>query len=275
MNDIIAFSRLIVALEPWLDHLVFIGGWAHRLYRFHPTSTPPQYFPITTRDADIAFEISPKIEGDIKQALLNAGFSEELSGNHQPAISQYSLGEENTGFYVEFLAPQRGSGRRRDGSIVVTAAQAGVTAQLLRHLDILLFKPWSVNISDAQGFELDSPRHIQIANPVAFISQKLLIHDQRGRGKKSQDIMYIHDTLELFIASLGTLNDVWRDGICEQSPERIAKRVMAIAHEVFVEVNDAIRDAAQIDPGRNMRPEAIRQFCDVALDTIFNSRGKG
>ena len=27
------FVRLIEALEPWLEELVLIGGWAHRLYR--------------------------------------------------------------------------------------------------------------------------------------------------------------------------------------------------------------------------------------------------
>lgn len=27
------FVRLIEALEPWLEEVVLIGGWAHRLYR--------------------------------------------------------------------------------------------------------------------------------------------------------------------------------------------------------------------------------------------------
>ena len=31
------FARLIQALDPWLDQLVVIGGWAHRLYRIHPS----------------------------------------------------------------------------------------------------------------------------------------------------------------------------------------------------------------------------------------------
>jgi hypothetical protein len=28
-----AFSKFIVALEPWLGEVVLVGGWAHRLYR--------------------------------------------------------------------------------------------------------------------------------------------------------------------------------------------------------------------------------------------------
>jgi hypothetical protein len=31
-----AFSKFIVALEPWLGEAVLIGGWAHRLYRLDP-----------------------------------------------------------------------------------------------------------------------------------------------------------------------------------------------------------------------------------------------
>src|ERR1700679_4262782 len=30
------FARLVDALEPWLDQVVIIGGWAHRLYRLPP-----------------------------------------------------------------------------------------------------------------------------------------------------------------------------------------------------------------------------------------------
>ena len=26
------------SLEPWLDQLVIIGGWAHQLYRLHPAA---------------------------------------------------------------------------------------------------------------------------------------------------------------------------------------------------------------------------------------------
>lgn len=35
MNDIqnpAAFQRLVASLEPWLDQVVVVGGWAHQLY---------------------------------------------------------------------------------------------------------------------------------------------------------------------------------------------------------------------------------------------------
>jgi hypothetical protein len=38
--DIEHFARLIDTLHPWLDQVVIIGGWAHRLYRLHPLAQP-------------------------------------------------------------------------------------------------------------------------------------------------------------------------------------------------------------------------------------------
>ena len=36
--DLEDFGRLVDALTPWLDQVVIIGGWAHRLYRFRMLS---------------------------------------------------------------------------------------------------------------------------------------------------------------------------------------------------------------------------------------------
>lgn len=34
MEDLANFARLVEAIRPWLAHVVIVGGWAHRLYRF-------------------------------------------------------------------------------------------------------------------------------------------------------------------------------------------------------------------------------------------------
>jgi hypothetical protein len=49
------FSRLIAALEPYLDQVVIIGGWAHQLYRRHPAAQALDYPPLLTLDTDVAF----------------------------------------------------------------------------------------------------------------------------------------------------------------------------------------------------------------------------
>lgn len=55
------FAQLIVALEPWLTQVVIIGGWAHRLYRLHPSAQHIEYLPLTTLDTDIAVPARLKV----------------------------------------------------------------------------------------------------------------------------------------------------------------------------------------------------------------------
>ena len=39
-DDVRSFARLVDCAAPWLDQVVIIGGWAHRLYRIHPLAQP-------------------------------------------------------------------------------------------------------------------------------------------------------------------------------------------------------------------------------------------
>ncbi len=49
MEDLANFARLVEAIRPWLTHVVIVGGWAHRLYRFHPLARLPLSFSRRTR----------------------------------------------------------------------------------------------------------------------------------------------------------------------------------------------------------------------------------
>jgi hypothetical protein len=50
---------------------------------------------------------------------------------------------------------------------------------------------------------------VRIPNPVSFIAQKLLIQQDRRPEKRPQDLLYIHDTLELFAHRLPELGVLW------------------------------------------------------------------
>lgn len=128
MSDRAAFATLVHALSPWRQQLVIVGGWAHQLYRLHQTASVPNYAPLTTLDADIAFAEGAAFQGNIKDRLVEAGFTEQLSGNHRPPVSQYTLGDETAGFYAEFLTPLTGSGRTRTSKPLATVGNAGITA---------------------------------------------------------------------------------------------------------------------------------------------------
>jgi hypothetical protein len=105
---------------------------------------------------------------------------------------------------------------------------------------------------------------------VSFIVQKLLIHKHRDADKKAQDVLYIHDTLELFGASLGKLRTVWEDEVRPKIPARTKKRAIAVATELFENVTDVIREAARIPQDRRLQPENIRTATHYGLEEVFD-----
>ena len=273
MEDVANFARLIEAIRPWLPHLVIVGGWAHRLHRFHPLATNQDYQPLLTRDVDVAFSLNAPLEGDIQEALDQADFKAELSSEFTPPVTHYRLGEEDAGFYAEFLTAKKGDGLKRDKQPDLTVLKAGITAQKLRHLDLLLDSPWLVHVG-IDTIPVARPVDLFVPNPVSFIVQKLLIHKRRDANKKAQDVLYLHDTLELFGGSLGKIKTVWDGEVRPKIPAKTVNRAIGVANELFENVTDTIREAARIPADRELQPENIRAAILYGLDEIFELSGK-
>ena len=269
MEDLANFARLIEAIRPWLIHVVIVGGWAHRLHRLHPLATVQEYQPLRTRDVDLAFSLNAPLEGDLSDALKQAGFKEELSGEDTPPVTHYYLGEEDSGFYAEFLTVKKGSGIKRDGKPDSTVSKAGITAQKLKHLELLLAEPWKVQVGVETKVPIERAVDLVVPNPVGFIVQKLLIHKHRDADKKAQDTLYIHDTLQLFGASLDKLRTVWEAEVRPKMAPKTAKRALATASELFENVTDTIRNAARIPQDRNLQPENLRAAVQYGLNEVF------
>jgi hypothetical protein len=268
MEDLANFARLVEAVRPWLTHLVIVGGWAHRLYRFHPLATSQDYQPLRTRDVDLAFSLKAPPEGDLRAALKQAGFEEELSGEHTPPVTHYYLGEGDGGFYAEFLTVKQGGDLKRDGKSDLTISKAGITAQKLRHLDLLFNSPWLVRVR-IETIPVAGAIDLVVPNPVSFIVQKLLIHKHRNDDKKAQDILYIHDTLELFSASLDKLRAVWEAEVRRTMLPKTATRSLVTASILFENVTDTIRNATRIPLDRNLQPENLRAAVQYGLNEVF------
>jgi hypothetical protein len=271
VDDSAAFARLIQALRPWLGHLVIVGGWAHRLHRMHPLAGTPTYAPLRTRDVDLALSLRAPLDGDIRSALEAAKFKPEYSGDSRPPVTQYALTDDDAGFYAEFLVPLYGSEATRNGSQDVTVSKAGVNAQKLRHLDLLLVAPWSVQIGPGREISFDDPVDVLVPNAVSFIIQKVLIHEKRKPWKKAQDVLYIHDTLELFGAALDDLRSLWIDHVRPDMAAKTAKRAESAAQALFQQVTDTIRDAARMPQDRRLTPEALRAACGYGIDSLFGA----
>jgi len=255
------FGRFVAAIEPWLPRLVFIGGWAHRLYRMHPHAQTLDYPPLMTLDTDVAMPAALPIgESVIRERLLAHGFTEEFMGADHPPATHYHL-RDSGGFYAEFLTPLSGAPSDRSGKRKATAAVGGVVSQQLRHIDLLLDGPWTV--------EFPTGVRLQVANPTSFLAQKMLIHKARDRRNRAKDVLYIHDTLELFGSALPELRRLWRDVLAPGLPPRTAGAVSRSSRELCGEITDDIRRASEIGADRRLTPETVRLVCAYGLDQVF------
>ncbi len=271
MNDLAAFSKLVQALDRWRAHLIFIGGWGHRLHRLDPRANQLPYQPVFTKDSDLAFSGQAPLEGDIRAALLDHGFKEQLAGEFKPPAAHYTLGEDTAGFYAEFLTPLTGSGYKRNREPDATLLAGGISAQKIRHLDILLVDPWVTTVGPEQGIPLEGAVDIQVVNPLCFMVQKFLIQKDRSASKRAQDLLYIHDTLQVFASLLPQFNGSWRSTVKPALDLQggHSQAVENAAAKAFAAVDDTIRSAVRIPQDRVIDPEAFRLTCQLSFETIF------
>ena len=270
-SEVEYFARLVEALDPWLDQVVIIGGWAHRLYRLHPLAQPLDYKPLGTFDTDIAVPLDLPVTGEqLRTRLLERGFREEMMGDMQPPAAHYRVESGDNSFYAEFLTPLEGSAVKRRSGRDVTARVSGVSVQKLRHLELLLANPWEVMITPTGDYPAPKEQRIRVPNPAAYLVQKILIHDKRDGDSRAKDILYIHDTIETFGGDLAAIREQWQTRVRPSLHARMTRVIERAAEENFREVDDTIREAARIATGRNLTPEMVRELCAFGWQQIFS-----
>ena len=266
-----SFARLVASLRPWLAQVVVVGGWAHRLYRLHPLAQQLRYEPLATLDADVALPAGLKVSGDeIYQRLASNRFEAEFLGHHKPPAAHYRLTVPGIEFYAEFVAPLAGSAISRGGRQKRTQTVGGISSQNLRYIEVLLARPWSVTLSSNNGFPLANER-VQIANPVSFLAQKILIHRRRNRQDRAKEILYMHDTIETFATAVGDLHTEWITNIQHELHPKSVRTVQRAVASIFGAVTDPIRAASRIVQGRNLTAELIRETCNAGFTRIFQT----
>lgn len=119
------------------------------------------------------------------------------------------------------------------------------------------------------GVPVAADVNLRVPNPTSFIVQRLLIHPDRPPGKRAQDVLYIHDTLELFGGSLGELRRLWIEGVRRRMPPKTARRAETMARELFAEVTDTIREAARIPQDRRIAAENVQRAVEYGLGEIL------
>ncbi len=277
------FVRIAEALQPYVDHLVIAGAWAHRLFTFHPLATPRPFQPLMSEDADVATpDRLPALPDTIAGLLQAAGFLRILAGSGRRPSCRYYVGGRERGLYVEFIAPLRGSGRglgrgrgsgRGDDAILEIA---GVTAPRLRFVDLLFVEPWSLILTERDGFRVGRRRlGLRVANPVSYLAQKVLTIDRRSRAaKKAKDVLYVHDTLGIFGDSLASLAGP-AGQVLARLPARTRSRFHRLRVDLFLDPS-LMEKAAVIAraTGRPNPPSAhtISAVCRLGLEELFSNR---
>jgi hypothetical protein len=270
-REVEAFSKFIGALEPWLGEVVLIGGWAHRLYRHHPLARRLAYLPLITLDGDVA--VPPKLKArelSVRKRLLDAGFVEEFVGEDWPPATHYYYGKGG-GFYAEFLSPLVGSEYDRKGNRKATQEVGGISSQLLRYVEILMISPWKVQLGRENGYPFSPKRKVQIANPTSFLAQRILIHEDRVYKDRAKDLLYIHDTIEVFSESLEELRNIFQTDVAPKLHPRRRAELEGAADKLFGKVDDTIREASRMAAGRKLRPERLAESSRAGLGEIFRS----
>jgi hypothetical protein len=107
------------------------------------------------------------------------------------------------------------------------------------HIELLLHRPWSIDFDGAAA-------RIQVGNPVSVLAQKVLVHKKRDREDRAKGILYLHDTLEVFVARLSEVRELWRSVVAQQLLPRNTKTVSKAAEYLFGELSDDVRRAAEI-----------------------------
>jgi hypothetical protein len=121
------------------------------------------------------------------------------------------------------------------------------------------------------GVPLDAPADVRVANPACFIAQKFLIRRDRDADKRAQDVLYIHDTLELFGGELERLRAEWREKIRPALHPKTAATIERLAHQLFATVDDVIRTASRIPRDRTLTPDRLQAACSYGLEAIFGA----
>ncbi|WP_244145492.1 nucleotidyltransferase domain-containing protein [Paraburkholderia mimosarum] len=120
---------------------------------------------------------------------------------------------------------------------------------------------------DESGLD-EAVADLRVPNPASFMIQKLLIRDKRVGQKRAQDVLYIHDTLQLFYGAIETdLVPIWKEleGTLHANQQ---KSVRDGVRELFSGMNDVIREAAAI-PADKRDPEAMLQLCREGFEDLF------
>lgn len=189
------------------DHLILIGSWAEYLYRV--ANILPDYEAVI-RTLDIDFLVKnlrrPVPSINIASLAKEEGFYVE-----EDCLTGVTKLLSSDGLEVEFLIEQKGKGTE-----TALKTNLGITAQALRHLDLLRDNTLEVQHLGIKVF---------VPTPEAFVLHKMIINSERKyKTEKDQAVinkMYHHLNMDEFNELLKSLTKKERKAVNQYLEEII------------------------------------------------------
>ncbi len=262
------FKRTVTTIAPYADSLVYIGGCANALYRHHPSASRPWPTYLGTMDVDLALpqrlEVPTRTK-PLSELMKQADFVEEKYGGTDMPVIKYNLNEKHAsgmrGAEIEFLCPLSGlKGSRSSHTPTSTQVQTGLYAQPLRYLELLLFRPWQVNMHDIAGFEDIAGLYVRIPNPSAYVMQKVLIREQ-GRPIESmaKDCYYIYEVSVIFRQAMDNLHEEFQ-ALNSEFNTKWSKNFKSALQQLFAtETSEGVTSAVRIHESADVPPRERTQ----------------
>ncbi len=195
-------GRVAVALEPYADSVLVIGGVVPLLYRGLPSFARTPFDAPGTTEVDLSVPRRlPLSNRPVFDLLADAGLVEfESPGYHgRPGAQAFQDAAHGTvrkaPTFVEFLAPLLGKGEK-----ALVEVQPGFRAEALRYLDLLAFEPIVLQVRDVPELGVDAPSRVRVPQPAMYVAQKILSRSS-GRltkaHKAAKDLAYVFDVAVL------------------------------------------------------------------------------
>ncbi len=180
------FARLVQTLEPYLEDVVFIGGWVHSLYVLELEGSGGR----TVRTHDIDIAIPRSLQSDSRPTLLElvreAGFDREPMGD-ESGLVRIRKGTIDLDILTEAPDPRR---------TVRIEGQPELHVQGYPDQDFLRSHSRQYILGPQVGMPLDRPVVIRIPTIGAYLIGKILSSATRQmRGKGAKDIVYVHELI--------------------------------------------------------------------------------
>lgn len=156
-----------------ISHIIIVGSWAEYLY-IEAGVLPSYTASIKTLDLDVLVKNLkyPRRGVNLPELAKEAGY--QIENERLTGITKLLLPGS---LEVEFLLSKRGAGNE-----IALKTNLGVTAQTMRHMDMLLSNTISVSYL---GFTIEIP------SPEAFVLHKMIINKDR-KQKAAKDRLAIN-----------------------------------------------------------------------------------